>query len=272
MRISVVIPTYNREKYICECVKSAIQQTYNGDYDVIVVDDGSIDTTPKILSPFKGKIIYKKINNSGRPAVPRNVGVNIAKGEYVAFLDSDDIWMPNKLEAQVRDIQESKSILSYSNAEIIDSSGNSTGGLVLGKNQGRRGAIFQYLLKDNIVSTLTVLASKKHILDAGGFDEAPVNKVWEDYDLWLRMSLMGNFSYISKPLAKYRRHDSNISQETRINDLQKKVYSMNKLKSVVNNHKHAELIKIRLVDLYCELASLHDGSRKYYWKMKARLV
>lgn len=272
MRISVVIPTYNREKYICECVKSAIQQTYNGDYDVIVVDDGSIDSTPKILSAFKGKIIYKKINNSGRPAVPRNVGVNIAKGEYVAFLDSDDIWMPNKLEAQVRDIQESKSILSYSNAEIIDSSGNSTGSLVLSNDQGHSGAIFQYLLKDNIVSTLTVLASKKYILDAGGFDEAPVNKVWEDYDLWLRMSLMGNFSYISKPLAKYRRHDSNISQETRVNDLQKKIYSMHKLKSVVDNHKHAELVKMRLADLYSELASLHNGSRRYYWKMKARLV
>ena len=106
--ISVIIPTYNREKFLPATIDSVLRQTYS-DYEIIVVDDGSTDGTQEVIEKLYGgklKYIYK---NNGGPASARNVGLKNASGNYIAFLDSDDLWFPEKLETQIRFMEKNHS-------------------------------------------------------------------------------------------------------------------------------------------------------------------
>src|SRR3990170_2838516 len=105
-KVSVIIPTYNREKYIVETLQSVFAQTFT-DYEVIVIDDGSTDNTADVLRPYLDRIVYIRKPNGGQGSA-RNVGIKVAKGEYIAFLDSDDLWMPEKLELQVKYLDNNK--------------------------------------------------------------------------------------------------------------------------------------------------------------------
>lgn len=206
--VSVIIPTYNRAAYIVECLESVLNQTVKP-HEVIVIDNGSTDDTEDRLKPFLKRITYLKIPAAGRPSVPRNVGLKKATGEIIAFQDSDDIWMPTKIEDQIGAMADPDIILSYGNAEIIDSEGKNTGTKILAPGVGKNGWIFKELLNTNFVSTLTVMARRDRLLAAGGFNEA--KGLVEDWELWLRLSRVGQFKYIDKPLAYYRRHGGTIS-------------------------------------------------------------
>jgi glycosyltransferase involved in cell wall biosynthesis len=102
-RVSVIVPTFNRARDIGRCLESLAQQTFR-DFEVLVCDDGSKDNTREIVERFKDRLElqYRWEENFGGPARPRNIGLSLARGEYVAFLDSDDWWMPRKLEQSVR--------------------------------------------------------------------------------------------------------------------------------------------------------------------------
>lgn len=100
--VSVVIPTYNRAKYVTETIDSVLSQSYT-DYEIIVVDDGSTDNTREALAPYMDRIRYIHQQNSGVSAA-RNRGIKAARGKWIAFLDSDDIWLPEKLAVQIKDI------------------------------------------------------------------------------------------------------------------------------------------------------------------------
>lgn len=266
--LSVIIPVYNREKYIKDCLESVLNQKNPGcNYEVIVVDDGSSDNTPKVLSEFKGKVVYKRIDNSGKPAVPRNIGLRIAKGELVAFQDSDDIWLENKLEEQLKDFNK-KYILSYANAKVVDDNGNLLGKNIINNQQAYSGDVFGRLLKENFVSTLTVIANKKVIMDLGGFDES--KNYLEDYDMWLRMSLKGKFIYTPKVLAEYRMHQNNISSGSEKADLQKMFKIMNKLNKTTHG-KNNQLVKVRRTEIISRLFELSNGIEKYKWKISGKM-
>ena len=108
--VSVIIPTFNRAKFIVETINSVLKQTYTN-LEIIIVDDGSIDETGKIVKAIKDqriKYIYTK--NWGGPARPRNIGLGVTKGEYITFLDDDDLWAPNKVESQIKCFQENSNI------------------------------------------------------------------------------------------------------------------------------------------------------------------
>ncbi|GDX62472.1 hypothetical protein LBMAG34_0060 [Candidatus Saccharibacteria bacterium] len=266
--LSVIIPVYNRENYIKECVESVLSQNNAGcKYELIVVDDGSTDNTPRILSRFKDKIIYKRIENSGRPAVPRNVGLRLAKGELVAFQDSDDVWLENKLEEQLKDFS-NKYILSYANAKIVDKNRKPLGRNIINNQQAYSGNVFEYLLKENFVSTLTVIANKKVIMDLGGFDES--KNYLEDYDMWLRMSLKGRFIYTPKVLAEYRMHQNNISSGSEKADLQKMHKIMNRLNRITHG-KNNQLVKKRKTEIISRLTEISGGIEKYKWKISGKM-
>lgn len=271
--ISVVIPVYNREDFLEGCINSVLDQKDPGcTYEVIVVDDGSTDGSSEVLKKFGNKIRYKRIENSGRPAVPRNVGIKMAKGEYIAFQDSDDLWKPNKLMLQYKSLVNSNNILSYGNADVIDEFGKPLNRQVINSKQAREGMVFDDLIKDNFISNLTVMTYKNAILDAGGFDEAPELRAVEDYELWLRLSLKGSFGFVNKSLANYRHHSQNISSESAYVSTKKLMKVMKSLEQQDLTNTQRDALCNRQREITSQLASLSSFPKSLIWKLRERMV
>ena len=208
-RVSVVIPTHNRANYLPLAIESVLTQK-PAPLELIVVDDGSSDDTEAVVERYGDRVVYRKIANSGRPAIPRNVGIELARGELVAFQDSDDEWAPGKLERQLPFMSGESVAFSYGNAGFMSSSGEHNRETVIEEAQAKRGRVFTDLLQTNFISTLTVVARRDALIAAGGFNEAPELRGVEDYELWLRLSRAGTIEYVPGTLGYYRRHDGNI--------------------------------------------------------------
>ena len=214
-QLSVIIPTYNRADFLPAAIDSVFQQKRSPlKYEVIVVDDGSTDDTEKIAKKYGARVRYFKIAHSGKPAVPRNYGLAKARGELVAFQDSDDLWQPDKLATQLPLFDDPKIVLSYGNARVMDAAGHQAKALYIKPAELAGGQSFAGLLKSNVISTLTVVARKAVIEAAGGFNQADDVRAVEDYDLWLRLVAAHpkGLKAVAKPLAIHRAHPGNISQ------------------------------------------------------------
>ncbi len=203
-KVSVIIPTYNREQFIVETINSVLNQTYK-DFEIIVVDDGSTDNTKIKLEQFKSKIKLIEQKNSER-AVARNNGTKNSTGQYVAFLDSDDIWIKNKLEKQV-EILDSKSevILTYGQCLRINEDGQK---IKTARRQlrGFSGNVYEELLMRNFIVSPTPMIRKDFFEKTAGFQTKYIP--YEDWEFWIRFSLLGKFHFINKPLAYYRIHST----------------------------------------------------------------
>lgn len=212
--ISAIIPTYNRGKYIATAIRSILEQKNNKwNVEIIVVDDGSTDNTEEVLKEFEGKITYIKTPNSGKPATPRNIGIKKAKGELIAFLDSDDMWVSDKLALQIPLFDEPELVLSCGNATIMDEKGKKAKKPMGSVEQLKGAEKFSTLVKQNAVSTLTTVIRKEAFYAVGGFNESEKLRAVEDYDLWLRISAAypKGIKIVPETLAYYRQHDDNIS-------------------------------------------------------------
>lgn len=211
IKVSIVIPAYNAAKYICQSLDSVLSQTYR-DFEIIVVDDGSIDNTKEVLKPYFGQIRYIYKPNGG-PASARNTGINNAKGEYIAFLDADDLWLPEKLELQIELLEKDHEIgLVHSDSIPFDENGVICNGNRKRDGNSLSGYVFPALFMQNFVQTLTVVAKAHCFKTEGLFDESKQLFAVEDYDMWLRISRNYKFGYINKPLAKHRIHQNQISK------------------------------------------------------------
>ena len=125
--VSIIIPTYNRTEYLKYTLESVINQTYPAT-EIIVVDDGSPNTKTQTLCQHYKNVAYYKIENSGGPATPRNFGFKQSKGQYIAFLDDDDLWLPDKLSKQVKILEENPDFgIAHSYCDVIDKEGKPTG-------------------------------------------------------------------------------------------------------------------------------------------------
>lgn len=196
--ISVILPTYNRAKFIARAINSILNQTYT-DYEIIVVDDGSVDNTKEILKPYMGKIEYIYHEHLGASAA-RNVGIKAAKGEYIAFLDSDDEWLPEKLSIQMSSLASDEKIVAHSVNAVFSPRGdrkNTTFEECKFSLKQRSGILenpFFWLLKYHaLVAPQTTLCRKKAVLAAGLFDESI--PYLEDYEFMCRLALQGNWSF-----------------------------------------------------------------------------
>jgi glycosyltransferase involved in cell wall biosynthesis len=211
LKVSVIIPTYNRAGYIMEAIESALNQTYKNT-EIIVVDDGSTDDTQEGLSKFKDHIRYIYQGNRG-PAFARNRGIRASQGEFIAFLDSDDVWLAEKLELQIGLLESRREVgLVYSDA--FRSYGNT--GIIQKDTEFVRlkpyaGWTFGHLFRDNFIHTSTVVVRRRCLEKVGVFDEGGNFVPAEDYELWLRIAARYQVDYINKPLIKYRDHSTNIS-------------------------------------------------------------
>jgi glycosyltransferase involved in cell wall biosynthesis len=216
--VSVVIPVFNGEHFIGDAIQSALDQTFR-DFEIIVVDDGSTDGTERIVRQFSGALSYHRQENSGVGAA-RNLGVALAKGEWIAFLDADDIWYPQKLSDQV-DFTSTHPELSfvYCDMDVIDLHGF----LV------QRGFLSAWLeqrrSKDswNLVCSAfggqpfpypsTVLLKRELFLNAGGFSPLFRRKYHEDFDLFARLARRTPLYFIPRSLVKYRKGPKTKSDE-----------------------------------------------------------
>lgn len=210
LHFSVIIPAYNAEAYIDETIKSVLWQN-DVDFEIIVVDDGSTDNTLGIISNFGERVRIVRQKNSG-PAEARNNGVREAKGNVIAFLDSDDIWLPDKLSAQKKKLNDGFDIV-YTNRFNIGQIGDLPE-LQSNVVSMREGDLWEDLLSANMITTSSVVIVKELFERNGGFcNELPP---CEDWDLWLRCSEEHLIGYCSEPLVKYRCHADGISRNYKL--------------------------------------------------------
>jgi glycosyltransferase involved in cell wall biosynthesis len=211
--VSVIIPAYQAARHISETIDSVLRQTFTR-YEIIVVNDGSPDTDEleRVLASYGDRVVYIKQPNSG-PASARNTGIRASRGEYVAFLDSDDIYLPEHLEEQLEFMEKGKYDFVYSDALLFGES--PLAGHTFMEMVPSRGAVtFESLLAARCtVITSTVVARKQPILDVGLFDEAHTFIVpAEDFDLWLRLAERGvRMAFQHKSLIKHRKHAESLS-------------------------------------------------------------
>ncbi len=209
--ISVVIPSYNAERFVASAISSALSQTIPP-CEVIVVDDGSTDGTKEAVSRFDRNVKYIFQENAG-PSVARNTGVRVARGDWVAFLDSDDYWDDTHLQQLMESAgAESEPALVYCGKKFVDVDGNV---MADGYKQTRfpSGWIFADLLTANYISSASVvIVKRKTFIESGGFN--PQMRNAEDYELWLRIASVAPVCGVPVYTVNYRRHDSNLTLQT----------------------------------------------------------
>jgi glycosyltransferase involved in cell wall biosynthesis len=212
-KVSVILPTFNRLAYLREAIASVLAQRHT-DWELIIADDGSADETQTFLRSIRDdrvKILW--LGHRGNPAAVRNSALREARGIYLAFLDSDDLWTPRKLEIQLSLMQSrSDRRWSYTKDRPIDAYGNLLSEAGIQTWLPYEGSIVEPLLKiDAIISTPTVVAERSLVNEVGGFDEG--QHFAEDYDLWLRLALRSEVSVSCEPLTYTRSHPYNYSQD-----------------------------------------------------------
>ncbi|HJD55965.1 MAG TPA: glycosyltransferase [Rickettsia endosymbiont of Pyrocoelia pectoralis] len=204
--VSVIIATYNRDKFIGEAVQSILNQTYK-DFEIIIVDDGSNDSTKEIIASLKDpRINYYYQENKGRSKA-RNKALELARGKYITFLDSDDLYLPNKLEIQVDYMEKNSDIyMIYTSAYCIDEVGNSLKHKYEAKTSGRIYKDIAFFVPVTITLP-TVMVRREVFEKAGNFDEVMYR--FEDTDMWRRISKHYEIGAISEFTCKLRTHSDN---------------------------------------------------------------
>ena len=192
---TVIIPTFNRSAFLKESIESVLAQTYRY-FELIVVDDGSTDNTPEVLSSFKGKISIITGRHEG-PSAARNRGIMAARGKLIAFLDSDDLWMPDKLKKQMDFFRKNPEAFVCQTEEIWIRNGVRVNPRE--KHRKYSGWIFDRCLPLCIVSPSAVMIRRNVFDRVGLFDETM--PACEDYDLWLRIAPLYQIYLIEEPLV-----------------------------------------------------------------------
>ncbi len=204
--VSVIIPTYNRAHLLAKTIGSVLNQTYV-DFEVIIADDGSTDRTKKMVRSFKDKRLrYVKLeDNSGSSAIPKNIGLEAARGRYIAFLDSDDLWLPKKLEAEVRFLCTHPSIgMVYSGYTYFGDRGGEKDSKDFAPVSGHA---LKGLFVENPIISSAVLVRKSCLKSVGPFDEAIRQN--GDLDMWLRIAACFQIDHIPTSLTRCRLHGGN---------------------------------------------------------------
>lgn len=213
-KVSVIIPTYNRAKFISETLESVFSQTFT-DYEVIVVDDGSTDNTIQILANYGDRLRVISLEENTGPSVSRNIALRAAQGEFIALLDSDDLWYPNMLATTVDYLEHNPNTDLVCGAwDIIDE----TGRVITPTNkpsnfQARLQTDFlRVIALGNIFLVHALLIRRKCFECCGCFD--PQLKATVDWDLWIRMAMHDHkVDMIDVPVAHYRRHSGCITRD-----------------------------------------------------------
>jgi glycosyltransferase involved in cell wall biosynthesis len=245
--VSVIIPTYNHARYLGNAIDSVIAQKYPN-IEIIVIDNYSTDETEaKVNEYLPGKIKYLKFNNQGVIAASRNYGVNSAKGEMIAFLDSDDEWLEDKLTLQVSHLLgEGVACVATNYLTIGD------GSFIYSQSKMRadteyRDYTYQDLIIKNPVINSSTLMMKSLFQRLNGLDESPDLIALEDWELWLRASRTGKIRILTQKLVKYRIHDSNRRDKRDVHQRVRKIFERHQNLGYLNNALYRRAIGYRLL-------------------------
>lgn len=213
--ISIVIPTYNHAKYLSKALRSILDQSFQN-WEAIVIDNHSADETIKIIRSYNDpRIKYLKISNNGVVAKSRNAGIKLAKGKWIAFLDSDDWWVKNKLKICYDIIKKKNKVdLIYHDLKIAS---NENSLFNLRKIKGRKlkkPIIIDLLINGNPISNSSVVVKKELLKKVGLINEDKKFIAAEDYNTWLKISkVTNNFYYLPYCLGYYLKHTNNLSNK-----------------------------------------------------------
>jgi len=208
--VSVIIPVYNRENMIGDTIDSVLSQSYSN-LELIVIDDGSTDNTKDIVKSFNDdRILLMETSHKGA-YVARNIGIQNSSGEYIAFLDSDDVWLPGKLEKQIIVAKKNHVDFVFTNGFVLRESENGYQIDLFHKadSDSYRGKCYVELLRNNFISTSSVLVNRNIIDDVGYF--IAENRGSLDYEMWLRIAKRYEIDFIPQPLFLYKSHSNSLS-------------------------------------------------------------
>lgn len=200
---SVVVTCYNYGHYLAGCLESVLRQTYQN-FEIILVNDGSTDNTDEVIALYihNTRIRYIKQQNAGQ-ANAKNTGIKNARGEYIAFLDADDMWEENKLEKQLSLFHDPQVGVVYSTVQYIDQQGNKVSSMSDSTYLApRTGKVTEFLFFDNFIPFSSSIVRHECFERLGVFDESI--KMGIDWDLWLRISVHYLFQFVDEPLLLYR--------------------------------------------------------------------
>ena len=213
-KVSIIMNCYNCSKYLREAIDSVYAQTFTN-WEIIFWDNASTDNSSNIAKSYDAKLRYFCSDKTTPLGNARNLAVQQARGEYIAFLDCDDLWLPEKLKYQV-DLLDNKPelMLVFSNDYIVDHMGNILKSAFDNQKPERGNVFIELLLSRNFIQLLTVIIRKKVLDEVGLFNSN--YKSAEEYDLFLKITYLHPIDYVDMPLAKYRLHEINLSRNLSI--------------------------------------------------------
>lgn len=216
--VSVVIPAYNAARFLPEAIDSALGQTFP-DTEILVIDDGSTDATPELLRTYAGRVHCLRQENRGVYAA-RNRGVEVARGKYIAFLDADDQWLPDKLEKQVEILETRPEFrVVHSDASLVDVDGLLLKTATNPRRQIRNGRVFDEFFASNMAVILlsTVIMDRECFARVGPFDER--HRSVQDQVFFLRLAWHYPIWFIPQPLVKYRLTPQSLSRKDTVENV-----------------------------------------------------
>ncbi len=262
-QVTIIIPVYNGEAFLEAAVESALNQSFN-DFEIIVIDDGSTDKTAEILNTLSPHLRIFSQQNKGAYAA-RNLGLQHAKGEYIAFLDSDDIWFPNRLALQVAMLNTDKELgLIYGDGKIVKSGQEENGSTFFQNgNKPERGIVFSQLVQRNFIPQSSVLVRYECFEKLGPFLEIPLAA---DYHKWLEISFHYKVEYIDEPIFSYFMHANNITND-RVELYRSRIKIFNSLISTIKNKVARPLLTGRIRELEYQLPYIYiwEGVRSLFF-------
>lgn len=268
MLVSVIIPTYNRKAFLEQAINSVLTQTYE-DLEIIIIDDGSdLDNRYQKIESKDDRIKYFIRPHRG-VAAARNFGVSVSSGEYLAFLDSDDLWDKRKLAKQMKYLQDHPEYkICYTNEQWLRNGKHLN---QMKKHQKYQGQIFKQCLPLCIISASSILLERNIFYDLGGFDEK--FEVCEDYELWLRMALRYPIAFLDEKLfVKRGGHPDQLSQKNWGMD-RWRIRALEKLLKQVLTPEQKQLVLGELKKKYLFLQTGAKKRKRYlpwlYYKLRS---
>lgn len=260
--VSIIIPCYNTSNYIGDCIESILRQTYK-EWEAFVIDDCSSDESVKIASEFfkkESRINLIQLNKNVGSAAARNIGIRESKGNFIAFIDADDMWLPKKLEIQVEFLLRNPKVgLVATDGFVVDAHSNVLR-RAISQKKVKRGLISaeEFLLGSVPIATSSVMLRRECLERVGLFHEE--YRVTQDFNLWYRISREFHIDIIEEPLFYYRIHQANTSA----NRLKTKACKIAMFESEILNDK--ALVHEIGHKLYVKLQKLYWGMGKLLYK------